>query len=65
MTSPHPVITAPRVIGEFAGQPMHAWTEVYADGSVHTYEERVTTVFSPALGRDIGLTAVHETTAAT
>lgn len=55
-----PQIIESRVIGEFAGQPMHAWTERYADGSLRRFEEYATTVFSKALGRDVGLTMVRE-----
>ena len=57
----HPIITASQVIGTFAGEPMHAWTEVDAAGVVRTFEDYATTVFCPSLGRDIGLTLVRET----
>ena len=59
-----PTITTSKIIGTFAGQPMNAWTEVAADGSERTFEEYVTTVFAPSIGRDVGLTMVRETTAA-
>ena len=58
-----PTITESRVIGIFAGEPMHAWTEVTADGAARTFEDYVTTVYSPSLGRDIGIALVRETTA--
>lgn len=59
----HPQIISSRVIGEFAGEPMHAWAEVDAAGLVRHFEEYTATVFAPSLGRDVGLTLVREVTA--
>jgi hypothetical protein len=59
----HPTITESRVIGTFAGEPMHAWTERDADGALRFFEDYATTVFSPSIGRHIGLTMVREVAA--
>jgi hypothetical protein len=56
----HPTIISSKIIGEFAGEPMHAWVEQYADGSLHAFEDYATTVYAPSLGRDVGLTMVRE-----
>lgn len=55
-----PTITESTVIGYFYTEPMHAWTEVDAAGVARRFEEYITTVFCPSLGRDIGLTMVRE-----
>lgn len=59
----HPRVKASTVIGEFAGEPMHAWIEQYPDGSLRSFEDYVTKVWSPSLERFIGLTMVREVAA--
>lgn len=59
---PHPQIESSRVIGSFAGEPMHAWVERDAAGLVRHFEDYVTSVYSAALGREVGLTLVREVT---
>lgn len=55
-----PKIIESTVIGHFHAEPMHAWTELFEDGSTRRFEEYITTVFCKSLGRDVGLTMVRE-----
>lgn len=59
----HPVVIESTVIGHYCGEPMHAWSELFADGSVRQFEEYLCSVFCESLGRDVRLTMVREVTA--
>ena len=53
-------IISSEVIGTFAGQPMHRWTEREDNGTERTFEDYATSFYSPAFDRHIGLTMVRE-----
>ena len=55
----HPTVTESIEIGRIAGQPAHAWAERTASG-LRYFKEVPAAVFSPALGRDVGLSNVVE-----
>jgi hypothetical protein len=58
-----PKILSSTVIGTFAGQPMHRWIERDDNGAERTFEDYVTSFYSPMFDRHIGLTLVRECTA--
>ena len=56
-----PKIINSRLIGHSADGPMHAWDEVFADGTVKSFEEFYMVTYLPGMDINLGHIGVRQT----